>query len=138
MQNKRWMKNFGVAILTAGWLLSGNLHAASTNNDGYSLEDFTLSNANDLVDVCTVDKGHGDYEVAAAFCYGFLEGATHYDDAIAGSQWYGDIVCDPPEITRSQALEVFVQFMKAHPQYGSEKPVDAIFRALVDKWPCAE
>lgn len=136
MQYKHWKRILTAAILTTGYLLSGSLHAASTGSDGYSLEDFILINANDLVDVCTIDQGHEHHEVAMAFCYGFLEGATHYDDAISGSQGYEEIVCHPSEITRTQALEVFVRYMKAYPQYGSEQPVDAIFRALVDKWPC--
>ena len=134
MQDKRWMKVLGAVILITNGLFSGSLFAA----DDYSLDDFSLSTASDLVHICTIDQAHDDYHVATAFCYVFLEGAIHYDDAVAGSQWYQDIVCHPPEITRTQALEVFVDYMEANPQHQSGKPVDAIFRALVDKWPCTE
>jgi hypothetical protein len=34
-------------------------------------------------------------------------------------------------------VAVFIRYIEANPQYGSEPPVDGIFRALVDKWPCA-
>lgn len=134
MQTMRWTRILGAAVVTAGWLLSGNLHAT----DGYSLEDFTLSTADDLADICAVEIGHEDYEVATAFCYGFIEGAIHYDNAVAGSEWYEDIVCHPTEITRAQTVMVYSAYMKANPQYGSEQPIDAIFRALVAKWPCTE
>ena len=134
MQTMRWTRIMGAAVLTAGWLLSGNLHAA----DDYSLEDFTLSTADDLADICAIDKGHTDYAVATAFCYGFIDGAIHYDNAISGSKWYKDIVCHPTEITRTQTVTVYSAYMKANPQFGSEQPIDAIFRALVEKWPCTE
>ena len=136
MKSKGWMKNSGIALLGAGWLVSGHLHADVVSSDGYSVEDFTLRNAADLVDVCTVEAKHPDYELAMTFCYGFFEGAAHYDDAVSASEWYDDIVCDPPGTTRSQAVDVFIRYMQANPQYGSEPSVDAIFRALVDKWPC--
>jgi hypothetical protein len=46
------------------------------------------------------------------------------------------IVCDPPGTTRTETVEVFVSYVRTNPQYGSETPIDAIFRALVAKWPC--
>jgi Ssp1 endopeptidase immunity protein Rap1a len=138
MKNQRWMNIFGAAILTAGGLLSTVSLAASDGSDGYSIEDFRLSNASDLLDVCTVESGHADFDVATAFCYGFIEGTVHYDDAVAGSEWYRDIVCSPADVTRTQAVTVITDYIRANPQHGKEKPVDAIFRALIDQWPCPE
>lgn len=138
MKYMSWMGIIGITVLSTGWLASGNLHADTRTSEGYSLEDFRLRTAADLVDVCTLETGHSDHAIALAFCYGFFEGGTHYDDAISGSEWYEDIVCNPPEVTRTQAVNVFVQYLEANPQYGSEPPIDAIFRALVAKWPCAE
>jgi len=123
-------------ILTSGLLTSAHLQAESGN--GYSLEDLRLNTSSELVDVCTIGTGHDDHAVALAFCYGFFEGAAHYDDALAGPEWHRDILCEPPEVTRAQAVAVFVQYIEANPQYGAEGPVDGIFRALVDKWPCTE
>ena len=68
----------------------------------------------------------------------FFEGASHYDDALAGSGLHNDIVCAPDTVTRKQATAVFIQYIKDNPQYGREPPIDAIFRALIAKWPCAE
>jgi len=138
MNIKDWTGIVGVAVITAGWLVSGQLRAGTALSDGYTLEDFRLHTAADLVDVCTVTQGHPDRETAKAFCYGFFEGGTHYHDTISISPTYQKIVCAPPETTRREAVEVFVTYVQANPQYGSEAPIDAIFRALVAKWPCEE
>jgi hypothetical protein len=138
MNIKGWIGIAGVAVLTAGWLVSGQLRAATVLSDGYTLEDYTLRTAADLVDVCTLRAGHPDHVTARGFCYGFFEGATHYHDAISMSPTYNKIVCIPPGTTRTDTVEVLVTYIQANPQYGSEAPIDAIFRALVAKWPCEE
>jgi len=56
MNIKGWTGIVGVAVLTAGWLVSGQLQAATAASDGYTLEDFRLRTAADLVDVCTLGK----------------------------------------------------------------------------------
>jgi len=134
MNHNNWTRILGVVLLNTGWLMSGNLYA----DDGYALDDFKLRSAADLVDICTLESGHPDYAVATAFCYGFFEGATHYDNALADSGLYVDIVCVPGDITRSQAVSVVIDFMAANPQHGAESPIDATFRALIAEWPCPE
>ena len=138
MNYRRWMGILSIAVLSAGWLVSGNLQADTNKGGDYSLEDFDLDNADDLLDVCTLESGHPDHAIAMAFCFGFFEGATHYDDALADSAMASDIVCNPAGLTRTQAVATFVQYMKANPQYGVEPPIDAVFRALVAEWPCVE
>ena len=136
MKIEGWLGFVGVAVVTAGWLVSGQLRAQTTLSDGYTLEDFSLGTAGDLVDVCTLEQSHPDHVAAMAFCYGFFEGGMHYDEAISTSPTYKKIVCDPPGTTRTEAVEVFVSYVRANPRYASETPVDTIFRALVAKWPC--
>ena len=138
MNIKGWTGIMGIAVLTAGWFVSGQLRAETVLSDGYTLEDFNLRTAADLVDVCTLRQGHPDHEIARGFCYGFFEGGTHYHDTISASPDYQKIVCAPPETTRTDAVEVFVAYIQANPQYASEAPIDAIFRALVAKWPCED
>jgi len=138
MNIKGWTGIVGVAVLIAGWLVSGQLRAETASNDGYTLEDFRLRAAADLVDVCTLEESHPHYETARGFCYGFFEGGTHYDVVISRSPTHKEIVCNPPETTRTEVVEVFVAYVSANPQYASEEPIDAIFRALVAKWPCEE
>ena len=83
MNIKGWRGIIGVAVLTAGLLVSGQLCAQTKLSDGYTLEDFSLRTAADLVDRCTLDQGHLDHVAARAFCYGFFEGDIHFDDAIS-------------------------------------------------------
>jgi hypothetical protein len=120
-----------VAVWVAGWVAPSNVYA-----DGYTLEDVKLKSAGELVDMCTVDPQHEHYAIALAFCYGFFEGAIRYAEAIAGTKDHQALVCAPAGTTRSQAVEVFVSYMKENPQYQSEGPVDAMYRALIPKWPC--
>ena len=138
MKNKVCMSFLRIVLLSAGWLFAGNLYADSAGSDGYSIENFRLGTAQDLVTVCTLSPDHEHYDAAIAFCYGFFEGATHYNNAIATSQWYSDIVCIPPEVTRQQAVAVFIEYMDANPEYASESALDGIFRGLIAEWPCAE
>jgi len=138
MNIKSWSAIVAIAVLTVGWLVSGQLLAGTKLSDGYSLEDFSLDTAADLVDICTLEKSHPDHVAAMAFCYGFFEGGTHYDDALSTSPSYRKLVCDPEGTTRTKAVEVFVEYVRANPQYGSKAPIDTIFRALVAKWPCEE
>jgi hypothetical protein len=123
----------GPLVLSAAALLAVNAQAGD-----YSIEDFRLHTAADLVDVCTIDTSHTDHPVATAFCYGFFEGASHYDEAIEDTTAYVDIVCSPDGTTRTEAVMVFIEYIRANPQYGSEGPVDAAFRALAAKWPCPD
>ena len=136
MKIKGWTGIAGAAVLIAGWLVSGQLRAETKSSDGYTLEDFNLRTAADLVRVCTLGQSHPDHEAAMGFCYGFFEGGAHYHNTISNSETYHKIVCEPPKTTHTQAVEVFITYIRANPQYASEAPIDAIFRALVDQWPC--
>ena len=136
MNGRLWTGFMGAVVLACGLSASANLQAEGAVGDGYSIEDLRLHTAGELIDTCAIDAGHEHYEVARAFCFGFFEGATRYHDAIARTPSHVEIVCEPPDVTRSQAVDVFIQYMQANPQYGQETPVNAIFRAQVDKWPC--
>ena len=120
--------------LCTGIMMTVNVHAA----EGYNLDDFRLTSAQDLLDVCTLEPSHEHHEVAMAFCYGFFEGAIHYDDALGESAAHPDLVCEPDDVTRSQAVTAVAEYLTANPQYAAEPPIDAAFRALMDKWPCPQ
>lgn len=136
MNYRRWIAILSIILCAAGWATSGNVYADSRVNDGYTIDDLDLDSAGDLVDVCTVETQHPHYEAAIAFCYGFFEGAIHYNIAISSADDYVDLVCSPAGTTRLQGVQVFLQYMGKNPQYAAEAPIDAIFRALIAKWPC--
>ena len=126
----------GIMLLIVGCLASGQLLAQPEMSDGYTLDDFNLGTAADLVDLCSLGRNHPDHVTAKAFCYGFFEGGIHYAEAISTSPGYIKLVCAPPDTTRTEAVDVFVAYVLANPQYASKRPIDTIYRALVAKWPC--
>lgn len=135
MMCSKWIGLIGMALWGVGLIAPGSLYA---DTGGYTIEDLKLDSAGDLVDVCTLEPGHADYTASLAFCYGFFEGAIRYAEAIAGSQAHRKLVCAPPGTTRLEAVEVFVAYMSENPHYREEPPVDAIYRALIPRWPCRE
>jgi Rap1a immunity proteins len=132
----RWTRigMLSIALWSVGLIAPQSLHAQT---QGFTIADLKLQSAGQLVDVCTIDATHSDYVAALAFCYGFFEGAIRYAEAIAGPEAHKNLVCPPADATRLQAVEVFVTYIKANPQYASEPPVDAIYRSLMPHWPCA-
>jgi len=136
MRDSKWTGVCATAVLAASVLFSTQVYAQTDHTDGYDLQDFKLDSAGQLVDVCTLEQNHADHLTAMAFCYGFFEGGIHYDRALQASPDHPRIVCAPDGTTRTQAVEVFVTYIKANSQHAAEMPIDAIFRALIDKWPC--
>ncbi len=137
MRDTGLIRSIGKIVLGSYLMVALTLNASAAEQD-YSLEDLKLPTAQALLDICAIEQSHEHYEVARAFCFGFFEGAVRYHEAIARSDRYKKIVCDPPNVTRAQGVNVYIEYMKANPQYGKEAPVDAIFRALMDEWPCDE
>lgn len=129
-------KTAAVAMSLLALLLSVTASADGHDEAGYTEADLILDSAGDLVDVCAIGVSHDHHDAARAFCYGFFEGAIHYDEAISLTTHYVDLVCSPDGTTRVQAVDVFLKYMAANPQYRGEQPIDAIFRALMNEWPC--
>ena len=129
----RWMGVVSVVLLGAGWVAPGKLSADTT---AVTVKDLRLTSAGDLVNICTHTPEQADYTAALSFCYGFFEGGIRYAEAISGATNQRDLVCAPPGTTRGQAVAVYVDYMKANPQYLGEGPIDAVYRALIGKWPC--
>lgn len=131
----RWTRIgiLGMALWSAVLIAPQSLYADSNS---FTIADLKLQSAGQLVDVCSIDATNEDYVPALAFCYGFFEGAIRYAEAVNGPEVHKNLVCPPAGATRLQAVEAFVAYIKANPQYASEPPVDAIYRALMPRWPC--
>ncbi len=100
-------------------------------------EDFEAKTTRNLVNLCTVSADDPLHREAIHFCEGYLVGA--YDFHIAESAGPGGdrLVCFPePPPSRDQAVSMFVRWVRAHPQYMNESPVETEFRFLIEKWPC--
>ena len=104
----------------------------------YTIEDLRLDSAGDLVSICSIESGHEDHTIGLAFCYGFFEGAIRYAQAVSDASDHKLLICAPEGTTRSDAVEVFVTYMAGNLQFSEERPIDAIYRALIPRWPCAD
>ena len=102
-----------------------------------SEKDFEVQTTENLINLCAAPPDDQLYHQAINFCHGYLVGAFHYYEA-AGSGPAGlKLVCLPvPLPSRNDAFAMFVEWVKAHPQYLKETPVETEFRFLMEKWPC--
>jgi hypothetical protein len=100
-------------------------------------DDFRIRSAQDLVDVCSVRPDDKLYTAAVHFCEGFVSGAWQYHQAQANGPEGRRLVCPPePPPTRDQAVAMFVAWSGTHPDRMAEPGVEALFRFLVEKYPC--
>ena len=110
--------------------------AAGAAADDLDMGDFELPNAHSLLDICTAEEAHPNYWEAVSFCYGFFQGGVHYHRALAAGEGFEPIACPPGEISLRQLVSTFVTYAGANPQYLGESPMDTVFRAVADQWPC--
>jgi hypothetical protein len=100
-----------------------------------SAERYQIRYAADLVDVCDTNPRAADAEAAAAFCHGYLVGAFHFYDAAIPPE--ARFACAPdPTPSRSEVMNGFVTWAKAHPQHMQERAVETLFRFLATAYPC--
>ena len=119
-----------ILLLVAAILFPGSAWAVSE-------KDFEVQTTENIINLCTASPDDPLYHQAVNFCHGFLVGAYRYYEA-AGSGPAGlKLVCLPdPHPSRNDAFAMFVEWVKAHPQYLKEKAVETEFRFLMEKWPC--
>ena len=119
-----------ILLLVAAILFPGFAGAASE-------KDYEVQTTENLINLCTAAPDDPLYHQAVNFCHGFLVGAYRYYEA-AGSGPAGlKLVCLPdPHPSRNDAFDMFVEWVKANPQYLKEKAVETEFRFLMEKWPC--
>jgi hypothetical protein len=99
--------------------------------------DFEVKTTQNLLNLCTAASGDPNYQAAIHFCHGYLVGAYAYYEAHHGSNKAKHLFCFPdPPPSRNNAIVMFVEWAKAHPQYMNENPVDTEFRFLIEQWPC--
>lgn len=130
------MRKIAFAIAVAMILGTAASFAKAEESVTYGLDDYELDSARDLLDVCTVSPLHDDHDVAKAFCVGFFAGGLHFHDAVSGTPNFPRIACAPKTTTREEVVDTFVTYVRGHTQYLTEPPMQTVFRAVVNKWPC--
>ncbi len=121
---------------TPGWSQSGT----TTPTDTVPRSAFEANTTADLAALCGAAPTAPEYQVAAAFCHGFLQGAGQYHAAITQpGSGRAPVFCAPsPPPTRSQVAAAFVAWANAHPEYGRERAVDGLARWAHAAYPCAQ
>ncbi len=104
---------------------------------GVTDQDFQVATSQSLLSLCTASQNDPLYKEAINFCHGYLVGAYAYYSAVNCGPGGDQLVClpDPPP-SRAEAIKMFVEWLKSHPEYSNDKPVDSEFRFLMEKWPC--
>jgi hypothetical protein len=111
--------------------------AEAADDEGFALDDFQVETAQNLLDICTLDRSHPNYWEAKAFCYGYFQGGADFHQALASGPNFQPIVCPTDDVTVRDAVDAFVAYARAHPESLSERPMDVVFRAVSEKWPCS-
>jgi len=121
----------GLALALAAAVVPSAARAA------FEREDFHIRSAQDLVDLCTVKNDDPLYSAAIHFCEGFVAGAWQYHQAQANGPKGVRFVCPPePPPTRDEAVAMFVTWSGTHADRMVEPAVEALFRFLIEKYPC--
>lgn len=63
---------------------------------------------------------------------------VRYYEALKEGKGFTPLFCFPEGLTRNQAIEAYVAYSKAHPEYDQEAVGDVIMKFLVDTYPCAK
>jgi len=118
-------------------LLAGGLSMPALASTALTEDDFYIKNAQDLVDLCSAPESDPLQDASIHFCHGFASGAWQYHVAQASGPDGVRLVCMPePSPTRDEAVAGFITWAGAHPKNMSEPAVEALFRYLVEKYPC--
>ncbi len=102
-----------------------------------SEKDFEVQTTKNLINLCTATQDDPLYTPAVNFCHGYLVGAYHYHQASTSGPKAMKLVCLPdPSPSRNEAIKMFIEWAKTHPQYEKDSPVETEVRFLIEKWPC--
>jgi hypothetical protein len=83
-------------------------------------DDFLIRTTQDLFTLCTASESDPLYQATTA-------GAEQ-----------AAFVCLPEPPPRAEAIQMFVAWAQAHPQYLNERPVDSLFRFLGTTFACRQ
>jgi Rap1a immunity proteins len=133
-QGSRTAAGIATAAL-ATWLISAAPLAAA-NRQGFALDDFALHTAQDLLDICTLDRSQASYWAAQAFCLGYFHGGADFHRALLSGPGFQPIACPAAGTTVHDAVAVFVTYARAHPEELTKAPMDVVFYAVAERWPC--
>lgn len=98
---------------------------------------FEIRNNADLVALCSASPTDANYTAAIHFCHGFGVGFARYHDALKEDKEFAPLFCFPEGLTRTGALNQYVNYSRQHPEYDKESVGDVVMKFLVETYPCA-
>jgi len=102
-----------------------------------SESDFKADTTEQIVNLCMARAEDPLYHQAVNFCHGYLVGAFDYYEAAHSGPKAFRLVCLPePPPSRNEAIEMFIDWAKTHPQHMKDNPVETEFRFLMEAYPC--
>lgn len=106
-------------------------------NANVTPENFVLRTSGDLFALCSVSQDDPNKIAAIHFCHGYILGIDHYGEA-TGRIARNLLYCPPEDLnlTRDEAVAMFVAWFRKNPQYMSDTPIDGLLRWSMDTWPC--
>lgn len=124
--------------MIAAALAVGSLALAMPAGAAVTQDDFLVRNTGSLVSLCSVTPQDPMAVQALHFCHGYVAGvADQYQSMGAPRPGEPPPYCLPQQRpTRSQAIEMFVGWVKANPAEANAEAVDSLFRFARATWPC--
>jgi hypothetical protein len=126
----------GIATAALAMWLVSVAPLAAANSQGFGLDDFELRTAQDLLDICTLDQSHASFWAAQAFCFGYFRGGADFQRALTAGPGFQRIACAEPGTKIRDAVAVFIDYARAHPEELTKAPMDVVFHAVAERWPC--
>jgi hypothetical protein len=119
-------------VLVAAFMVCGlalPAAAVETNN-------FNLRTTRDLVALCSGEPDQSLYAEALQFCYGFMAGVAQLHRALVQTGDIKPLACPQYAVTREALAQVFLDWVRAHPDAMDQPPGEALKRAAAAAWPC--
>lgn len=92
----------------------------------------------DLVALCSAAPTGPNYVAAIHFCHGMGVGFVRYHEALTEGKGFEPLFCIPEGVTRNQAINAYVAYSKAHPEYDKESVGDVMLKFLIETYPCGK
>ncbi len=119
---------------SSGMLLAGILCALGGSQA--LAENPKLETTADLVEFCDTIGPVGEVRDGQNFCDGFIAGSGLLYLELVRAGRMKKIACAEPIPTLEQAREAFVAWAGANPDQMSTKPIDGLWRAMAETYPC--
>ncbi len=100
---------------------------------------FDVRTTRDLVGLCSLPNTDERYATALNACWGFIEGAIQYHDAVTDRRNLKRLICYPEGTTVEDGRRIFVAYGEANRGDATamdEQAVVGLVRALAAAYPC--